>query len=453
MKLSIRWKLTLWYGLVLAGVLAVFGATIYFTLRHHLLARIDQGLAEELADVLSEIERARVEAGLSEWLERRFAQHEGFDFQITKPAGEVFFRNPRLAVALPIPADELSVPHYRDFAEDGVGRWRVVAVRATGPSQELTVQVARSLAAFDQETRELWLLFLWSAPLGILIAIGGGYFLAGRALAPVQEITRIANEIGADRLDQRIEVANAGDEIGALAQTLNQMIERLEQSFAHMQRFTADAAHELRTPLAILRTEAEVALRSPRSPEEYVRVLGNLLDETNRLGQVADQLLFLSRQDAGLLPSAREEVMAETLLEGVVEHMRVLAQAKGVSLRLDSNEPCRLLSDGGLLRRVLFNLLDNAIKYTKPGGAVAVQGLAGEDQWTVVIRDSGVGIAAEHLSHVFERFYRADAARETNSGVGLGLALCKSIIQNLKGTIELRSVVGQGTTVRLAVPC
>jgi heavy metal sensor kinase len=299
----------------------------------------------------------------------------------------------------------------------------------------------------------LLLTFALTGPLTLLVAVGGGYFLARRALAPVGQITRTADEITADRLNRRVEVPNPRDEMGALAGTLNRMIGRLERSFAEMQRFTADAAHELRTPLAVLRNEVEVALRAPRSPEEYGRVLENLLEEINRLSHVAEQLLFLSRQDAGLYPAAHDEVMADEMLQEVVGNMRLVAEEKGVALDLKANDPCRLVTDSRQLRRVLYNLLDNAIKYTGPTGRVTVSGTRTAGLWSVTISDTGVGIPSEHLPHVFERFYRVDAARSGNgSGAGLGLAISRSIMTALGGTIRLDSNFGQGTVVRVELP-
>lgn len=454
-RLSIRWKLTAWYGAVLALVLTAFSAAVYFTMRHQLLQRIDQGLSEELADVLSEVRRARDEPGLKEWLERRFAQHAGFDFQITRPSGQRFFVNERLGKAsFPIPEDPAAAsPAFRDVALASGGRWRVVSVAAQGPSDPLTIQVARSLEAFDHESRELLLTFLLVGPLTLLVAVGGGYFLARRALAPVEQITRAAHQITADRLHQRIAVPNADDELGALAETLNRMIGRLEKSFAEMQRFTADAAHELRTPLAVIRNEAEVALRVPRTPAEYSRALENLLEEANRLGTVADQLLFLCRQDAGLLPPTLEDVDTRKLIQEVVGNMQLVAQERGVTLVLDDFTPCTLVSDSRQLRRVLYNLLDNAIKYTPPAGQVRVTSVADEYKLVVTVADNGVGVAAEHLPHLFERFYRADPARERDgSGAGLGLAICRSIVQTLGGRIIFESTVSQGSLVWFELP-
>jgi heavy metal sensor kinase len=329
----------------------------------------------------------------------------------------------------------------------------VVSERARGPDGDLTIQVARSLAHFDHESRELLFTFLLTGPLALLAAVGGGYFLARRALAPVDRITATANQITADQLSRRIEFPNPDDELGALGQTLNRMIGRLEQSFAEMQRFTADAAHELRTPLAVIRNEAEVALRAPRSPESYCQVLENLLEEVNRLSKVAEQLLFLSRQDAGLQPPTQEELVTEDLLQDVVGNMQLVAQEKGVSLVLQENVPCRIMSNARQLRRALYNLLDNALKYTQPPGRVTVLGVASANHWQVTITDTGIGIPPEHLPHVFERFYRVDPARAGDGGgAGLGLAICRSIIQGLRGRIDLESQAGRGTTVRVIIP-
>jgi two-component system heavy metal sensor histidine kinase CusS len=453
-RLTIRRKLTLWYGAVLALVLAAFSVAVYFTMRHQLLQRIDLGLSEELADVLSEVRRARDDAGLKEWLERRFAQHAGFDFQITRANGQRFFANERLGTAsFPIAEGVAASPAFRDVALDSGGRWRVVSVQVQGPTDVLTVQVARSLEPFDHESRELLLTFLLLGPLTLLVAVGGGYFLARRALAPVEQITSTANQITAERLHQRIEVPNADDELGGLADTLNRMIGRLEKSFAEMQRFTADAAHELRTPLAVIRNEAEVALRAQRTPEEYSRALENLLEEANRLGNVADQLLFLCRQDAGLLAPAREEVDFQQLLQEVVGNMQLVAQEKAVNLVLEDPPPCRLVSDSRQLRRVLYNLLDNAIKYTPASGQVRVNSNIDTNRLVVNVTDSGIGVAPEHVPHIFDRFYRADPARERDgSGAGLGLAICRSIILALGGGIEMQSMVGKGSKVCFHLP-
>jgi heavy metal sensor kinase len=455
-RLSVRCKLTLWYGGVLAVVLLAFGAAVFLTMRHQLLERIDQGLAEELAEVRYEVKQATDPDALLKWLERRFSRHEGIDFQITRPNGERFFMSERLTdKSLPVPviAAGSDSPLYENVGIGSSGRWRVVSIRVTGPDGPLVVQVARSLADYEHELQELLLVFLMTGPLTLLVAVGGGYFLARRALAPVRRMTQTANRITADRLGERIAVDNPDDELGALGQTLNRMIERLGRSFTEMQRFTADAAHELRTPLAVIRNEAEVALRSPRTAAAYGRVLENLLEETNRLAHLADQLLFLCRQDAGLLPTGREAVAVDDLLREVVGNMQLVAGEKGVTLSLEENPPCQLPGDRRLLRRVFYNLLDNAIKYTGASGRVTVSSQVADGRLCVVVADTGVGIAPEHLPRVFDRFYRVDPARAGDGdGAGLGLSICQSIVKALDGSITLESTARQGTKVQVVLP-
>ena len=447
--LGVRWKLTVWYGVVLAIVLAVFSAAVYWTMRHQLLERIDRGLREELGDVRSEVGLAADEATLSQWLERRFARHAGFDFQITRADGSRFFVSDRLAdksLPTPAPSSGLSEPTYESVTS-GTGRWRVVAVRVTGPTGPLTVQVGRPLDDFEHESEELLAVFLATGPLMVLVTLAGGYFLARRALAPVRRMADTARQISGDRLGQRIAVDNPGDELGGLAVTLNNMLDRLERSFAEMQRFTADAAHELRTPLAVIRNEAEVALRQPRTGEEYGRVLENLLEETVRLGRMADQLLFLSRQDAGLNPPVRDDVPLATVLQSVVENMRPVAQEKGVSLALAANPACHVRGDENQLRRVFYNLIDNAIKYTGAGGGVTLSSRLDGEVAAVAVEDTGIGIPADHLPRIFDRFYRVDPSRTGDTGgTGLGLSICQSAVRAAGGTISVTSTEGRGST-------
>jgi two-component system, OmpR family, heavy metal sensor histidine kinase CusS len=454
--LRIRWKLTLWYGGVLAVVLGIFGAVVFLMMRQHLMQRIDQGLHEELGDVLSEVKRATSPESLKDWLDRRFAAHAGFDFQITRSDGERFFYNARLAdQAWPLPSRNVDSPDpiCQSIPLDEKGLWRIVQVRVQGPDGPLTVQVGRSLAAYTHELNELLMTFLLAGPISLLAAVSGGYFLACRALRPVQQMVEAARDITADRLNQRITVSNPHDELGELGQTLNQMIEGLDRSFTEMRRFTADAAHELRTPLAIIRNEAEVALRLPRSDEQYRGVLENLLEDTNRLSVLADQLLFLSRQEAGLGDKRSERIDVHATLQDVIGNMQLMAQDKGIEIEFLESPHCEMHGDARLLRRVFVNLLDNAIKFTDRGGKIQVSCEGDADEISIRFLDTGVGIAPEHLPHVFERFYRVDAARSGNGqGTGLGLAICQSIIRGFSGTLDVESSVGVGSTFTIRIP-
>ncbi|MFV1968528.1 MAG: HAMP domain-containing protein, partial [Pirellulaceae bacterium] len=365
-KLGIRWQLTLWYSSVLAVVLTAFGTAVYLVMRHDLLERLDAGLDEELADVLNEVRRAKARSEMLVWLDRRFGQHEGFDFQVTVLEGARIFHNPRLADRrLPIPnlsARGKAVYTTTGSAEDV--RWRIVNIRVPGPEGELVAQVGRSLESFDHELGELLAALLITGPATLAVAVSGGYLLARRALAPVDRMTKAAARVSAQRLDERLDVANPDDELGRLARTLNQMIERLEKSFREMQRFTTDASHELRTPIAIIRTEAEVALGKPLAQKEKQELLSDILEECQRLTWITDQLLTLSREDAGLLQSAKESVDVSALVERVVEMMRPLSDNRKHTLTCNTCGEATVLGDATRLRQVFYNLVDNAIKYT-----------------------------------------------------------------------------------------
>jgi heavy metal sensor kinase len=262
-----------------------------------------------------------------------------------------------------------------------------------------------------------------------------------------------AAEITATRLDRRLDEPVTVDELGSPARTFNAMIARLQRSFEEVRRFTADAAHELRTPLAAMRTEAEVALRSPRSSERDGHVLEDLLEEIERLTHLVSHLLFLSREDAGITADNFRPVQLDDAVREVGEHMQVAAREKGVKLVVDLPESCRVSRDADRLRQLLFNLLDNAIKYTQHAGTVSVVGESSNGAARVTVTDSGIGIPADHLPHVFDRFYRVDPSRSPETdGTGLGLAICRSIAESHGGWIEIESTPGRGTRVTLSLP-
>jgi two-component system, OmpR family, heavy metal sensor histidine kinase CusS len=231
------------------------------------------------------------------------------------------------------------------------------------------------------------------------------------------------------------------------------MIARLQRSFEEVRRFTADAAHELRTPLAAMRTEAEVALRSPRSPDRDAQVLENLLEEIERLTRLVSHLLFLCREDTGVNVGDLQRVRLDEIVSDVFEHMKVAAREKGLDLSIKRVDACEVSGEADRLRQLFFNLLDNAIKYTQSGGNVTVETQASGGQAIVTVTDTGIGIASEHLPHVFDRFYRVDSARSSETeGTGLGLAICRSITESHAGWLEITSTPGIGTCVTLTIP-
>jgi heavy metal sensor kinase len=463
-RLSIRWRLTLWYGAVLTAVLTAFGGAVYLMMRHGLLERTDAELAGELEEMIDDVETTADWSDLARRWSRRFARHGGYEFQASAVSGRTLGRSDRLAShPFPVPSIPRSL-HRLDFESVALGarsvdmgpqgRWRLAAHLVPGPEGPTVVQVAATLAPVDHELAELLAVLLLTGPLALTGALGGGYLMARAALAPVDRMAAAADQITATRLDRRLDAPNPDDELGRLARTLNGMIARLERSFGEIRRFTADAAHELRTPLAVMRNAAEVALRVPRDAEQYRSVLEELLEEIERLSRLAEQLLFLCRGDAGLVPRVCRVVEVDELVHEVADHMRAVAGEKGQTITLDLAAPCRVAGDPDQLRRLVFNLLDNAIKYTPAGGAIAVKSQSVGEHVQVVVADDGKGIAAEHIPHIFDRFYRVDPARgrETTGGTGLGLAICRSIVDAHGGRIDLDSTNGRGTQVSFTLP-
>ncbi len=455
-RLSIRWHLTLWYGAVLAAALAVFGAAVYLMMRHVLYGQVAQGLLMEMGEVGEEVSRAPDADAMRTWLNRRFTKHPGYDIQATGPGGEPLLRSERIRDR------GLPLPHPLPLARQAVisrlagpeGQPRYLASRVVrGPAGPVVLQVAGSLAAVDHELGELLAVLLLAGPLALACALAGGYLLARTALAPVDRMAQTAEEITASRLDRRLEAPNPDDELGRLARTLNKMIARLERSFEEIQSFTADAAHELRTPLAVMRNVAEVTLGQPRSPEEHRRVLEDMLEEIERLTRLAEQLLFLCRGDAGLMPVVPEPIRLDELVRDVGDQMRVVAEEKGLLLNSGVMAPVHVAGDADQLRRLLFNLFDNAIKYTPSGGTVTSKVEQHDGQARATVADSGIGIPPEHLSRVFDRFYRADPARtREDGGTGLGLAISRSIAEAHGGGLRIESDVGRGTRAILTMP-
>ena len=454
-RLNVRWRLTLWYGAVLSGIVAGFGMTAFLMMQHHLSARTDFELDEEVGELALEVRLARDELDLKVQLQRRFFHHAGYDFQVATTDGRLVFCSERLAanplVAPGFPPESTSLSATRTLPV--LGESRVVSQAESGPAGRFVVQAVFPLASNRAQLRALMTVLLTVGPLAVAGALAGGYVLARKALAPVEQMRAAAEHITADRLNQRLDVLNSDDELGRLAQTLNQMIERLQRSLDDMRRFTADAAHELRTPLAVLRTELEVALRSPRTASDYQRVVEVALEETNRLTRLAEQLLVLCRQEAGLRRFESEEVQLDALLQDVTDKARGTAERKGLTLDVGPMDSTIVLGDDIQLSQLFFNLLDNAIKYSPEGGTVGIRIEMRDSAVCVVVEDTGVGILPEHLPHLFERFYRADLSRNMESGgAGLGLSICKAIAESHGGQITVESSVGRGTKFRVVLP-
>ena len=321
------------------------------------------------------------------------------------------------------------------------------------PGAAYIVQVGVSLEPSRLALRHYLNLTFWLVPFGILVAATAGWVMAGRSLSPVRNIIKAAKEIEVSQLDRRLPLTGTGDEIDQLAVTFNESFTRLERAVGEMKQFTASIAHELRTPLAALRGEAEFALLHSQSLSECKNALASQIEEFDKLGRMIQQLLTLARAESGQLRMTREAVNVTDMLRDLTDTFSLVAAEKKISLKLDCAPDLSVIGDRQWLDRALFNLIDNAIKYTPDGGQVTVFGRHEDRTVVLEVADNGRGISPEALPHIFERFYRADPSRSKEvQGVGLGLSLVKWIVEEHRGTIRVESQPGRGSRFGIVLP-
>jgi heavy metal sensor kinase len=477
---SVRVRLTVWYTLALALVLVLLAVLTYVLYERNSSQRTDSNLVE-LADAFATTFRAELndqdgpdpakEAAHAAILEHRFRDTV---FVVLDSNGNVVLST----LDLP-PADSSLVRATPSiFASQS---FRELAANSNSPRRAMrTVRVARDFfrgysrrIELADETYTLVVLqslhpqhemledirntFLWAIPVALLVASLGGYVLARKSLEPVAAMATQARGMGAANLHARLAVLNPRDELGQLAITFNQLLERLEESFERQKRFMADASHELRTPVAILHGETEVTLsRADRSPEEYRETLGILKDESQRLARIVEDLFTLTRADAGQYPLQLHSLYLDELAADVLRRARSLAVAKKISLSAAIDPELPIVADEALLRRMLLNLLDNAIKYTPEGGQISLQCRRHGDHYTLSVGDTGTGIPVELQARIFERFFRADKARSRtegdSAGAGLGLSIARWIAEAHHGRLELTKSDATGTTFTAWLP-
>jgi heavy metal sensor kinase len=299
------------------------------------------------------------------------------------------------------------------------------------------------------------LTLLLAAPLLLIAASAGGYWLSTRALAPVDEISRAAQRISIENLTDRLEVTRSGDQLQRLSETLNAMLSRLESSVRRITQFTADASHELRAPVSLIRTTAEVAIQKrDRSAGEYLQALEEILEESERTSQVVDSLMLLARADSGKESLECVATDACDVVRGAAEQGEKLARSHGLEFVANlTDSPVPIQADGNALRRALLILIDNAVKYTPESGSVKVRLETNGGLAIVSVSDTGIGIAKQDLAHIFDRFWRADQARSREQGgAGLGLSIAKWIVEMHRGSIDVESEPGKGSAFHLRVP-
>ena len=476
---STRARLTLWYTGVLALVLAVFAVATYAYLARAARSRTDQSLADtanslassfttEIEDENQSVDEAATEVARTfQFNDRQAIMLDGSERIIaatTSPASVVDRQAwPSTATLLQSMSELLEAARRAGHAAATISIQRH-AVRAYASSfQSLgntyTVIIAQSLRAQDEELAQARRAFYIAVPLALIFASLGGYFLARKSLAPVVAMGTRAARIGAANLGERLPVVNERSELGRLARIFNELLARLDLSFEQQRRFMADASHELRTPVAIVCGESEVALsQTLRSAEEYRESLSILHDEGRRLTRIVEDLFLLARADAGQYrPSFAPFYLDETVGE-CARAIRSLATQHGLELHYRQPEDELLFrGDEGLIRRMVLNLLDNAIKYTPRGGQVRIELAKADSNYGISITDTGAGIPAEAQAHIFERFYRADKTRSRNgetdgSGAGLGLAIALWVAEIHGGQIALARSDNTGSAFAVTLP-
>jgi two-component system, OmpR family, sensor kinase len=477
---SVRGRLTLWYTALLALFLVVLSFATYFIFWQDTVRRTDSGLAEladaflvTLQDEFKDQEgpdRAKTAAEVA-IVEHRFRDHV---FIVLDDSQEVLVSSLDLPSAtLPVessPPDLLSSDAFRSCVEaskdadrsfhtvrGGRGGYRGFARHFRLGGKTYLLVVLQSLHPQREMLSGIRHTFAFVIPLALLLASGGGYFLARKSLAPVVAMSDQAGRIGAANLHERLPVRNEKDELGRLAHSFNGLLDRLDQAFERQRRFMADASHELRTPVSILRGESEVSLSQPsRSPEEYRESLTVLHQEAQRLTHIVEDLFTLTRADAGQYPLTCRDFYLEELVADCVHSARTLAFAKRLTLTVDAPKEMPIHADEALMRRMILNLLDNAIKYTARGGTVTVACRRIGDEYVLSIADTGIGIPLDLQPRIFERFFRADKARsraETDGGgAGLGLSISRWIAEAHHGRLELSRSDHTGSTFNARLP-
>jgi len=452
---SLRVRLTLWYVALLATVLLLFSGALYLRLNQTLYDNLDDTLRRQAEVLTGSVE---VEGGVPRLgdVGPRGGRMQGESFtRLFNSAGAVVSDDTAAIGTVPtFPADVAAVQH-------GVSAIRSVTVNGThlrvltAPLREAG-QGAIQIGIPEDDVRDtlavLFAILAVLVPVMLLIASGGGLFLARRALVPVDRMTTAAQAIEATDLHQRLPEPPVHDEVGRLARTLNALIARLDAAFTRQRQFTADASHELRTPLTILRGELDVTLRRERTGAEYRDTLAKIREQVIGIETLTADLLLLARSDAPLTTHmARVDLAAVAAV--VCAPLAMLAEAGGQTLTLDAAQPVVVAGIGRDLERLVRNLVENAIHYTPSGGAITVAVNATEATARLVVADTGPGIAADALPHLFERFYRADAARNrATGGTGLGLAIVGAIVQRHRGAIGVTSAIGEGSVFTVTLP-
>ena len=458
-RLSIGVRLTLWYLVFFAVAQVFFGVGMWLILRDNIYDLVDDGLEQQVDDLRSLLQSQPKDSPinkLQEEVNETYAiEHPGDYLEVYAENGELIYRSAFLQAHQSelLPLDQVKRPILKNRKING-RHFRFILQKLDINGHVYTVQMGVPAEDAVETLHQFRSYLLMFAPLLLLAAAGGGYWLSRRALAPVDALVRTARQVSGTNLNSRLQKLQTGDELQRLADTLNEMLDRIESAFLRITEFTADASHELRTPVSLIRTEAELALRRSRGEAEYKESLRHILVEAERTTVLIEQLLSLARADSGRETLRLHPVDLRQTLRSVVEGWQQVATIRNLQFSASLDVPdFFVMGDETLLRRLVDILLDNAFKYTSAPGSVHLSLEPKGDSAVITVRDSGVGIAEEEQSKIFERFYRVDKARSrVQGGAGLGLAIAQWVVTQHRGSIAVESRSGAGTTFRVELP-
>jgi len=448
---SLRTSLTLWYVVAMVIVLGLYATVVFLFVSRNLSQALNDRLRGDF-QWAARMAEERPDGSLT-WFQGSTADDDPPWLQVWAPNGTLLFRTD-LAAANPVSSS-------RDLADrhdgrvvvvrDGTTTFRLLSGSSRIAGEPVVIQVARSEALMKREQKQLLLMLILGLPLGVGAAGFGGYSLARYALAPIERMTERARTINAARLSDRLPIGNARDELGRLASVFNQTLERLEASFDQIGRFTADVSHQLRTPLAAIRSVGEVGLREPRDGVRYRAIIGSMLEEVDRLSDFVNRLLALSRAENNRAQPPAERVDLKALADDVVAHLSVLAEEKRQSLAVQSEHAFEALGDRTMVRQALINVVDNAIKYTPDGGAIRIRLSAAAGRASLDVVDDGPGVEVAMAGNIFERF-QGNGHAGAPGGAGLGLSIAKRAVEANGGTLTLEAASAAGSTFRITLP-
>lgn len=462
---SIRSRLTAWYILLLGTILILFSVFLNYFLSKRLYESVDNSLTVS-ATVVATSAAMKFNRSPLPGLDQFFEQFMGAGnlnkfYRIYDGSGNVGSRSDNIdASQFPLSqtayADALKGKNsYETFLVDGRHPIRVITMPILREKKLVNlIQVGTSLEAVRETLRNLRIFLFTAVPSVLVLATLFARFLARRALKPISKIIQTARDIGqGQELSQRIPVFKVKDELGQLALTFNEMMDRLERSFALMRQFSSDASHELRTPLTVLKGQNELILSKQRDPKEYQEVIISNLEEINYMSKVLEDLFVLSRSDENQIQLNCKPMDLRDLVEEVCRHAEVLAEDKNITIIIAFLESVEINGDEVRLRQMIWNIMHNGIKYTQSGGELKVSLLEESGFALLSIQDTGIGIPEKDLPSIFDRFYRVDKARSRDEGgSGLGLSICKHITEAHKGNIEVESKPGVGTRFKIRIP-